>query len=267
MDYIPGGYVMLARKIRGSPLWKSLKATHRIVLIELLLQAQFQDNEVARNGEILFLKRGQVATSYQQLVNDISDKDVTVKVVRNAIEKLVKQNFLAKDKAKSRSKKGLLLTIVNFEVYQDPQNYVVKDLVKETGSIRAKQGHCQGEVGAINNKEKKVKNENIPYSEIIHFLNELGNKNFRSTGKHTRNLIRERWNEGFRLEDFKHVIKVKAEEWLGGQYESYLRPATLFGNKFEGYLNQQLIHQSKRQGNLDALREEAMKADEEDGSA
>ncbi|MBT2690985.1 conserved phage C-terminal domain-containing protein [Bacillus sp. ISL-47] len=257
---------MLARKIRGSPLWKSLKATHRLVLIELLLQAQFQDNEVVRNGEILFLKRGQVATSYQQLVNDIGDKDVTVKVVRNAVGKLVKHNFLTKDEAKSRAKKGLLLTIVNYEVYQDPQNYVAKEVIKETGSVRAKQGQSKGKAGAINNKEKKVINENIPYSEIIHFLNEAGNKNFRSTGKHTRSLIKERWNEGFRLEDFKHVTKVKAEEWLGGQYESYLRPATLFGNKFEGYLNQQLIHKSKRPGNLEALREEAMKADEESGS-
>ncbi|WP_285857678.1 hypothetical protein [Neobacillus cucumis] len=43
---------MWARKIRGSPLWKSLKVTHRIVLIELLLQAQYQDGEVVRNGEI-----------------------------------------------------------------------------------------------------------------------------------------------------------------------------------------------------------------------
>lgn len=144
MDYIPGGYVMLARKIRGSPLWKSLKATHRIVLIELLLQAQYQDGEVVRNGEVIFLKRGQIATSYQQLVDDIADKAITVKVVRNAIEKLGKHNFLAKDEAKSRAKKGLLLTIVNYGFYQDAQNYVGKEMAKEAGSVRAKQGQSKG---------------------------------------------------------------------------------------------------------------------------
>lgn len=262
MDYIPGGYVMLARKIRGSPLWKSLKATHRVVMIELLLQAQFQDREVARNGEIIFLKRGQIATSYQQLVNDIADKDITIKVVRHVISKLEKHNFLTKDEAKSRAKKGLLLTIVNYGVYQDAQNY----MGKEMGIVGAKTGQRQDKDRAINKKEKNKKNENIPYDEIIRFLNETAQKNFRSTSKYTRKHIKERWNEGFSLEDFKYVIKVKAEEWLGGQYEKFLQPATLFGNRFEGYLNQKRVEPSKRHGNLTALREEALKADEENRS-
>mgnify|MGYP001255359665 FL=1 len=80
IEMIPEGYVLLARKIRKSPLWKSLKATHKVVMIELILQAQFRDGEVVRNGEIIHLKRGQIATSYQQLVDDIGDKDITVKV-------------------------------------------------------------------------------------------------------------------------------------------------------------------------------------------
>jgi uncharacterized phage protein (TIGR02220 family) len=266
MDCIPGGYIMLARKIRGSPLWKSLKATHRIVLIELLLQAQYQDSEVVRNGEVIFLKRGQIATSYQQIVDDIADKTVTVKVVRNAIEKLVRHNFLAKDEAKIRAKKGLLLTIVNYGLYQDPQNYVGKDMGKEMGIVGAKQGQSQGRDRAINKKEKNIKNENIPYDEIIRFLNEAAKKNFRSTSKLSRKLIRERWNEGFSLDDFRYVIKIKAEEWLGSQFEKFLQPATLFGIKFEGYLNQKRVEPKVTYGKLDALREEALKADEENRS-
>lgn len=261
MDCIPEGYVLLARKIRGSPLWKSLKATQRVVLIELLLQAQHQDSKVVRNGEIIFLKRGQIATSYQQLVDDIAEKTITLKVVRNTINKLIKNNFLAKDEEKSRAKKGLLLTIVNYCVYQDPQNYVVREYGKEMVSSWAKEGQVKGNNGAINNN---VNNENIPYNEIIHFLNQTTNKNFRSTSQLTRNLIKARWNEGFGIEEFKYVIKVKAEEWLGGQYESYLRPATLFGNKFEGYLNQPLEIMIEKHGNWDALRKEALLADEED---
>ncbi|GAB3801500.1 hypothetical protein GCM10028868_26450 [Virgibacillus kimchii] len=141
---------MLARKIRKSSLWRSLKATHRIVLIELLLQAQFKDGEVVRNGEIIFLKRGQIATSYQLLVDDIGDKDVTVKVVRNAINKLVKHGFLAKDEAKARAKKGLLLTVVNYDTYQTPDNYKGKDKDKETGNEGAKRGQSEGKARAIN---------------------------------------------------------------------------------------------------------------------
>ena len=143
-DFIPNGYIVLARKIRKSSLWLSLKATHRVVLIELLLQASYQDCEVVRNGEILAVKRGQIATSYQQLVDDIGDSDITVKVVRNAIEKLVKHDFLAKDEAKARAKKGLLLTIVNYGVYQDTDNYKGKEKGKEMGRVRAKQGQSKG---------------------------------------------------------------------------------------------------------------------------
>jgi hypothetical protein len=157
---IPEGFIILARKIRKSSLWQSLKATHRIVMIELLLQAQFKDGEVVRNGEILHLKRGQVATSYQQLVDDISDKDIKVKVVRNAIEKLVKHDFLAKDEAKAKAKKGLLLTVVNYGVYQDSDNYKGKDKGKVKGIKGAKQGQSKGKAGAINKNGNKDNNFN-----------------------------------------------------------------------------------------------------------
>lgn len=161
IEIIPEGYVLLARKIRKSPLWKSLKATHKVVMIELILQAQFRDGEVVRNGEIIHLKRGQIATSYQQLVDDIGDKDITVKVVRNAINKLIKHGFLAKDEAKARAKKGLLLTIVNYDTYQTPENYKGKDKDKVTGNEGAKRGQSEGKEGAINNNDNNVFNNDL----------------------------------------------------------------------------------------------------------
>ena len=53
-----------------------------------------------------------------------------------------------------------------------------------------------------------------------------------------KTLIKARWSEGFRLDDFKHVIDTTVKDWSGTKYEKYLRPETLFGSKFEGYLNQ-----------------------------
>jgi hypothetical protein len=168
---IPDGYIMLARKIRRSPLWLSLKATHRIVMLEILLQAQFQDGEVVRNGEIIFLKRGQMATSYQMLVDDIADKDITVKVVRNAIDKLLKHDFLAKDETKARAKKGLLLTVVKYEDYQNPDNYKGKAKGKEEGITWAKQGQSKGKEGAINNNgnkgDKVEKEKKLKYADFV----------------------------------------------------------------------------------------------------
>ncbi|HGI2258477.1 TPA: conserved phage C-terminal domain-containing protein [Streptococcus agalactiae] len=80
--------------------------------------------------------------------------------------------------------------------------------------------------------------EDIPYKEIISYLNEKANRNYRPNIQKNKTLIKARWSEGFRLDDFKHVIDTTVKDWSGTKYENYLRPETLFGSKFEGYLNQ-----------------------------
>ena len=80
--------------------------------------------------------------------------------------------------------------------------------------------------------------EDIPYKEIISYLNEKANRNYRPNIQKSKTLIKARWSEGFRLDDFKHVIDTTVKDWSGTKYEKYLRPETLFGSKFEGYLNQ-----------------------------
>lgn len=85
----------------------------------------------------------------------------------------------------------------------------------------------------------KSEQHTIPYKEICEYLNTKTNSNYRSTTKKTKDLIKARFNEGFTLEDFKIVIDKKSEEWLqDGEMSKYLRPETLFGTKFESYLNQ-----------------------------
>jgi uncharacterized phage protein (TIGR02220 family) len=54
----------------------------------------------------------------------------------------------------------------------------------------------------------------------------------------TQRLIDARLNDGYKLEDFQHVHTVKTQEWKGTDMEKFLRPATLYSNKFEGYRNQ-----------------------------
>ena len=46
--------------------------------------------------------------------------------------------------------------------------------------------------------------------------------------------------EGYELKDFKHVINVMSATWMGTDYERYLQPQTLFGNKFDSYLNRSM---------------------------
>lgn len=87
--------------------------------------------------------------------------------------------------------------------------------------------------------EPKQKSQKIPYEKIIDYLNRKTNSHYRPTSKATRRLIKARYNEGFTDIDFKTVIDKKCAEWLqDGNMAQYLRPETLFGTKFEAYLNQ-----------------------------
>lgn len=90
-------------------------------------------------------------------------------------------------------------------------------------------------------KDKTIVGQpDIPYKKIVDHLNNATNKNYRHSTKKTKDLISSRWNEGFTLEDFKKVIDVKSDEWKNSdKWSKYLQPTTLFGNKFEGYLNQE----------------------------
>ena len=81
--------------------------------------------------------------------------------------------------------------------------------------------------------------DNVPYQEIVNYLNNSAGTNYRASSKKTRELIKARINEGYTLEDFKVVIEKKTREWINNnKMKAYLRPETLFGTKFEGYLNQ-----------------------------
>ena len=93
------------------------------------------------------------------------------------------------------------------------------------------------------------------YSIIVSYLNKKANKHFRDTTRKTRSLINARKNEGFNVDNFKIVIDKKTSEWLNdAEMNKYLRPETLFGTKFESYLNQETItNTSKGVANINEL--------------
>lgn len=89
-----------------------------------------------------------------------------------------------------------------------------------------------------------------PYSDIIEYLNQKAETKYRASSKKTQGLIKARFKEGFELEDFKTVIDKKTNEWKSDNKMSvFLRPETLFGTKFESYLNQKGTKIEKDIGN------------------
>ncbi|MFE9082187.1 conserved phage C-terminal domain-containing protein [Bacillus mobilis] len=87
--------------------------------------------------------------------------------------------------------------------------------------------------------QKEQPKDNIPYEDIVSYLNEKAGKSFKHKTAKTRTLIKARFKDSFTIDDFKRVIDIKAAQWLNDSHMSqYLRPETLFGTKFESYLNE-----------------------------
>lgn len=77
-----------------------------------------------------------------------------------------------------------------------------------------------------------------PTEEVINHLNQRAGTHYKATTSNTRKLIKARLKEGFTIDEIKLVIDKKCADWLRNPaMAEYLRPETLFGNKFESYLN------------------------------
>jgi hypothetical protein len=74
--------------------------------------------------------------------------------------------------------------------------------------------------------------------EVISYLNLKAKKNFKVDTASHQKFIKARLKEGYVLEDFKKVVDIMIAKWKGTEYEQYLQPQTLFGNKMDNYLNQ-----------------------------
>lgn len=93
----------------------------------------------------------------------------------------------------------------------------------------------------FNQKINLLKDPSIKdiYSRVIEYLNLKANTKYKFTTKKTQSLIKARLDEGFTEEDFKKVIDKKVNGWINDSVmNKYLRPETLFGTKFEAYLNE-----------------------------
>lgn len=94
-----------------------------------------------------------------------------------------------------------------------------------------------------------------PYEDIVDYLNQKAGTHYRYSSADTRKHIKARFNDGYSLDDFKTVIDKKVSEWKGTDMEKYIRPATLFGSKFESYLNQIEPQKSKRKGSFNQFEQ------------
>ena len=156
------------------------------------------------------------------------------------------------EKSKKRSKCG---SITKSNENQEENEIKTKENQKE---IKTKSNENQKENESKTHQDVNVivnVNDNVDVNVnkitlaeikgIIEYLNIKSNSHYKYSTDKTQTLIKARIKDGFTLDDFKIVIDKKCEEWLGTDFEKFLRPETLFSNKFEGYLNQKITAKKK----------------------
>lgn len=149
-----------------------------------------------------------------------------------------------KDKKQDISKQGLenlgvgILSVEN-PIQLNTNKLNTNKLNTNTISNKLDIDIVENEKPKTSKKESKidlVMQENIKC--IIGYLNESIGSNYKYNSKQTIKDITARFKDGFILDDFYDVIDKKVKEWFNTEMQQYLRPSTLFGTKFEQYLNQ-----------------------------
>lgn len=222
-----GNWIKLYRSIRSHWLWEDGNERYLKWWLDILMMVNHEPRKIPFNGELKTINRSEKQTSILKLA---SRWDVNRKTVTSFLNLLVADDMIEIKKSRQT---GTTIKVLHYNDYQD--NYSNKG--QQTGHRTGQQtGHKQ-ETKEL--KDKTLSSTTVPVAEIVEYLNQKTGKHFTTRSVATKKKINARWNEGHSLDEFKKVIDVKSAEWNGTDAAKWLRPETLFGTKFEAYLNEQ----------------------------
>ena len=232
-----GNWIKLNRKILKWE-WYSDNST-RSVFLHALLKANYEPSRY--KGHELAI--GDVVFGRKKWAEELG---LSERQVRTAITHLKETGEISTIKV---TNKFTILHVENWEFYQSKEDEATNNMTNERPTSDQQPTNKRPRT----KKEKKEKNEkkdkNYIYSrathDIIQHLNERTGSHYKPTTNKTKELIQARMNEGFTVEDFKTVIDKKCVEWMNTEWQEYLRPVTLFGTKFESYLNAPVIQKQE----------------------
>ncbi len=132
------------------------------------------------------------------------------------------------------------------ECIQDVSNMETQDSIEENSIVKiSEEKNSEGEISKEKNNAMLMTQDNITYKEIIDYLNLKAGTDYKWEETSTQDLIKDLLSKEYTIDDFKTVIDKKTYEWKNTEMEKYLRPYTLFGEKFENYLGQ-IVPMKKR---------------------
>ncbi|MGM0217679.1 conserved phage C-terminal domain-containing protein [Enterococcus sp. AZ126] len=236
-----------------------------LIYLKLCLKSLKTDGILARNVGNMLIPYD--AETLSKITNSTVD---TIKVAMDIFKKI-----------------GLIQILDGGEIYINQLNELVgseTEYAKQKRLQRAKTDNVQTlSSGCLENvaqsieleKELEIRDKSIDilsdssddvpteppiYKKVIDYLNLKAKTSYRYQTKATQQKIKARLAEGFSEQDFYTVVDKKTQEWLDdADMQKFLRPETLFGTKFESYLNQ-LNSKPRQQGSYQrqSIREETM---------
>ena len=188
---------------------------------------------------------------------------MTIRRVINSLEKqklilIANYNKAGFDKTRWYSIDYSVVESVNRRCVQNEQTMCSK---RTNGSVQSEQTNTIDYTeNTTENISMSDKSDAAPYKTIIEYLNNKVNKRFSYKSESNRKLIKARFNEGYKLEDFIKVIDIKTNEWINDEkMKNYLQPSTLFrGSNFDKYLNQEVTTKKTESVNFGDLRQKIL---------
>lgn len=189
-------------------------------------------------GGMIFLTEN-IPYTPKMLADELGFEESTVRLALQALEQM---NMIVMN--------GDMFSVAGWSEYQNIEGL---DKIREQNRLRQKKWYdsqkallepnvrsnvslTQPNATDIDIDKEKDKDKEI-YETIISYLNAKAGTKYKATTAKTKSAINARLSDGFTVDDFKIVIDKKCAEWIGTEWEKFLRPETLFGTKFEGYLN------------------------------
>lgn len=177
--------------------------------------------------------------THKKMLEDLPLLDITKRACIERMQKLVEFEILEYKLVKEGG---------TFSLYCFGKNYINLVQSTDTGvwqstSAGGMRSTDTGGGGQPNNKDNSINNPSIndssikPYNIIVDYLNSIAGTHYRASSKTTQQHINARIAEGFTVNDCKRVVDNMWTAWKGTEWEQYMRPSTLFGSKFENYLN------------------------------
>ncbi len=225
------GYTPIANELLEAIYSQEFNAT-QLKIILMMMRYTYGFSRKSHQLSVSFLSKG---------IN-LSSRFIT-----SELNNLISRNIVIVIKDRIGTRSRVMGINKNYKDWQD-KNLLLNNRSPEQSFMSTTEQSFTSttEVSFTQDKQKTKNNKAVspkPKSESIHkqivdYLNEKNGSDFRHTTDKTKRCINARLKEKYTFDDFKKVIDKKVLQWKNTDMAKYLRPETLFGTKFEGYLNE-----------------------------